>query len=181
MKIKNEKGFTLIELMIVLVIIIVVIGLGIAAYFANLPHLRLTSATRGFRDDLMRAQQLAAKENTAVRVTLTSITTYEIVRITGAQDPLCAPLIDDVNIKTVDLANQYRNAVRINSLINPCGDSLFFGRLGSVEGGATSFDISIEAPFDYCNGEFRVNIQRADASLETMRVCINNSGRIRTP
>ncbi len=177
MKIKNEKGFTLIELMVVIVIIVIVIGLGIAMYFANLPHLRLSAATRGFKDDIARAQQIAAKENATVRVTLTSNTSYEVVKITDVQDVPCAPLINDVNIKTVDLANQYRNAVRIGSIITPCVDSLIFGKLGAVESSATSFTIAPEVP-DVCGGEFRVNIDRADG-LETMRVCINNSGRVR--
>ncbi|MBI3354688.1 MAG: prepilin-type N-terminal cleavage/methylation domain-containing protein [Nitrospirae bacterium] len=178
MKIKNENGFTLIEMMVVLVIIIVLIGLGISAYFANLPHLRLAAATRGFKDDLMRAQQIAAKENARVRVTFTTNGSYEIVRITGDQDAPCAALVDDVNIKTVDLANQYKNAVTVGTF-TACGlQTVVFGRLGAVDN--STFTTVIEAP-DYCNGEFRVNIQRADASLETMRVCINNAGRVRIP
>lgn len=173
MKIKKENGFTLIELMVVLVIIIVVIGLGISAYFANLPHLRLGAATRGFRDDLMRAQQFAAKENRTVRVTQVSATSYEIVRITGAQDAPCAALVDDVNVKTVDLANQYKNTVTIGSYTAPCAQSLVFGKLGAIENSATTFVTGAT-----CGTEFRVDIQRADGT-ETMSICINNEGRIR--
>lgn len=176
MKIKNENGFTLIELMVVLVIIIVVLGLGIAMYFANLPHLRLTAATRGFKDDLLRAQQLAAKENATVRVTQTSATSYEVVRITGAQDAPCAALVDDVNIKTVDLASQYKNAVSIGSYTAPCVQSLIFGKLGSVD--ASSSFTKAGGGDPNCPNEFIVDIQRADAS-ETMRICINTSGRIK--
>lgn len=176
MKIKNENGFTLIELMVVIVIIIVVIGLGIAMYFANLPHLRLAAATRGFKDDLMRAQQIAAKENARVRVTFTTNTSYEVVRIVGDQDPLCVPLVTDINIKTVDLVNQYKNAITIGTFTG-CGlQTVVFGRLGAVDN--ITFTPAVEAPIDYCGGEFRVNIDRADGS-ETMRVCINNTGRIR--
>ena len=178
MKIKNENGFTLIELMVVLVIIIVVIGLGIAMYFANLPHIRLTSATRGFKDDLIRAQSIAARENARVRVTFTTNGSYEVVRIVGDQDPLCAPLITDINIKTVDLVNQYRNTVSVGTFTACGAQTVVFGRLGAVDN--ITFTPAIEAPVDYCNGEFRVNIQRADGS-ETMRVCINNAGRIRMP
>ncbi len=178
MKIKNEKGFTLIELMVVIVIIIVVIGLGIAMYFANLPHLRLSAAARGFKDDIMRTQSIAARENAAVRVTQTTATSYEIVRITGDQDAPCAPLVDDINVKTVDLANQYKNAVKIGTFTG-CGlQTIVFGRLGAVD--TSTFPTAAETPIDYCNGEYRVNFAKADDS-ETMRVCINNSGRIRIP
>jgi prepilin-type N-terminal cleavage/methylation domain-containing protein len=173
MKIKNEKGFTLIELMVVIVIIIVVLGLGITMYFANLPHLRLAATTRGFKDDLIRAQQFAAKENRTVRVTQVSATSYEIVRITGTQDAPCAALVDDINVKTVDLANQYKNAVTIGSYTAPCAQSLIFGKLGAVESSASNFAAPPE-----CGGEFGVNFQRPDGS-ETISVCINNSGRIR--
>ena len=167
-------GFTLIELMVVLVIIIVVIGLGTVMYFANLPHLRLTSATRGFKDDLVRAQAIAAKGNRTVRVTQTSATSYEIVQIIGAQEP-CGALVDDINVKTVDLANQYKNVVKIGSYTAACAQSLVFGKLGAVESTASNFATPVE-----CGGEFGINIAKTDDS-ETMSVCINNSGRIRIP
>ncbi len=176
MKIKNEKGFTLIELMVVIVIIIVVLGLGITMYFANLPHLRLAATTRGFKDDLIRAQQIAAKENATVRVTQVSATSYEVVRITGTQDAPCAALVDDINIKTVDLANQYKNAVSIGSYTAPCVQSLIFGKLGAVDASSTFTTAGALDP--NCPNEFIVDVQRADGS-ETMRICINNSGRIK--
>ncbi len=177
MKIKNEKGFTLIEMMIVLVIITIVSGLSISAYFANLPHLRLVSATRDFVNNIRLAQQIAAKENRTVRLTLRSTTNYEIVRITGNQDPVCAPLVDDVNIKTVDIGEEYKKAVQIGGS-DPC-DSLVFGKLGALESTASSFTFAAAADAN-CPSEFVVNLQRADGT-ETKMICINSAGRIRIP
>lgn len=174
MKIKNEKGFTLIELMVVLVIIIVVIGLGIAAYFANLPHLRFTSATRDFVNNLRMAQQIAAKENSRVRVTFRTTTSYEVVKIVGDQDPI-GFVANDVTIKTVDIGAQYKNTVQLQTPL--ANNNIVFGRLGAVDTSTFTFT-TIADP--NCPSEFMVGIERSDGS-EARNVCINNSGRIRLP
>lgn len=171
----NEKGFTLIELIVVMVVIIVAIGVGISSYIASLPHLRLVAATRDFVGDLRYAQQIAAKENRTVRLTLRTATTYEIVRIAVNEDPFGA-LVDDVSVKTVDLNAKYEATVQFGGVIN--NNSIYFGKLGAVD--TSTFTTAVEAPVDYCGGEFRANIDRVDG-LESKRVCINNGGRIRIP
>lgn len=169
MKIKNENGFTLIELMVVLVIIIVIIGLGIAMYFANLPHLRLTSARRDFIDDFKMAQQVAARANRMVRMTVRTASTYEIVQIEGDMDPI-GGIVNDVNIKAVDIGARYKNVINLNGFT--VNDSIIFGRLGEV----MSNDLG-PGVVGICGGEPSVVMQRADGS-ESSRICINNSGRI---
>jgi prepilin-type N-terminal cleavage/methylation domain-containing protein len=170
MKIKNEKGFTLIELMVVLVIIIVVIGLGIAAYFANLPHLRFTSARRDFIDDFRMSQQKAARANRMVRMTIRTASTYEIVQIEGDRDPVGA-IVNDINIKAVDLGARYRNTINLTGFA--VNDSIIFGRLGDV----VSNDLG-PGVVGSCDGDPFVVIQRGAA--ESSRICMSSSGRIST-
>lgn len=171
----NEKGFTLIELIVVMVVIIVAIGVGISSYIASLPHLRLVAATRDFVGDLRYAQQIAAKENRTVRLTIRTATTYEIVKIEVNEDAIGA-LVDDVSIKTVDIDTKYGGVVQFGGIIN--NNSIYFGKLGAVD--KSTFTAYPIGSGSVCEGEFGVDIPRTDG-LENKMVCINNGGRISVP
>src|SRR5437868_7340681 len=84
MKLKNETGFTYVELLMALMII--GIGAAIAApQFGNLiKNYKLTSAARMVWLDVHRARMLAIKQGQTMRVDFTT-TSYRIVRVdTGA-------------------------------------------------------------------------------------------------
>lgn len=67
---KNESGYSLIELLIVLAIIAVLTGLAQASFTAQLPHLRLSHAARTLVSDLRWARQLAVASGQPVSVVL---------------------------------------------------------------------------------------------------------------
>ena len=84
MKIKNERGFTYVELLIALMIIS--IGAAIAApnFGKLIKNYKLTNAARMVWLDMHRARMMAIKQGQTMRVDFTA-TSYSIVRVdTGA-------------------------------------------------------------------------------------------------
>lgn len=66
----TQKGFSLIELIIVMVITGILSGLASVTFFSQLPHHRLSHAARDIVSDLRWARQLALAERQPVSVVL---------------------------------------------------------------------------------------------------------------
>ena len=66
--IKNEQGFSFVELMTVIGIIGILSAIALPNFLRSLPEKRLKNATRNLYADLQRARLLAVRENRSVRV-----------------------------------------------------------------------------------------------------------------
>ncbi len=64
----NVRGFSFVELMVVISIVGIISALSIPAYIASMPKRRLKAATRGLYGSLQQARLLAVKENRSKRV-----------------------------------------------------------------------------------------------------------------
>lgn len=68
--IHSQKGYSLIELIIVMAITVILSGLASASFISQLPHHRLNNAARDLVSDLRWARQLALAERQPVSVIL---------------------------------------------------------------------------------------------------------------
>ena len=64
----KQSGFTTIELIIVVALLSILAAVGIPSYLNWLPDIRLKSAARNLKSDMMLAQQRAIRENARVAV-----------------------------------------------------------------------------------------------------------------
>lgn len=68
--IHSQKGFSLIEVMIVMAVTVILSGLASVSFISQLPHHRLNGAARDLVSDLRWARQLALAERRPVSVIL---------------------------------------------------------------------------------------------------------------
>ncbi|HEY5593613.1 MAG TPA: GspH/FimT family pseudopilin [Nitrospiria bacterium] len=68
--IHSQKGFSLIEVMIVMAVTVILSGLASVSFISQLPHHRLNGAARDLVSDLRWARQLALAERRPVSVVL---------------------------------------------------------------------------------------------------------------
>ena len=126
--IQNERGFTMVELLIGVMIVGVLTAFSAPQFSGLLRSYRLNSATRVVWGDMHRARMLAIKENRAIRVNFTPNTSYSIVRVAKGQV-----------VFTRDLAAEYPEiSVGINN--NP----FIFGSTGNA--GFGSGTVTIQSP-----------------------------------
>jgi type II secretion system protein H len=76
----KSKGFTLIELMIVIVVMVIMAAIATPSYKSYMARSRLNGAANQLLRDLMSARLLAISQNNNVIVQITSSTGYKIVR-----------------------------------------------------------------------------------------------------
>ena len=71
---KNSKGFTLIEVIIVVAIIGIMTAISIPAISSWLPNYRLKAATRELYSDMQKIKLIAVKRNTNVGIAFATVT-----------------------------------------------------------------------------------------------------------
>ena len=83
---EHVKGFTLLELMIIIAILTILGSLAIPAYSAWLPNYRLKNAARDLYSNMYLAKMLAIKENSSYKIifTTTGDNRYVIERPDGS-------------------------------------------------------------------------------------------------
>jgi len=75
----NQKGFSLIELIVVITIIAIAVGIIIPVYSSMKPKLRLNGAARQIQGDLMRAKMQAISQNNKFRIIYVDDHQYKIL------------------------------------------------------------------------------------------------------
>jgi len=127
-RIKNKKGVSLIELLIVISIIAVMGGIAAPSFFSYQRTLRLRSASRQLASDIRFARQLAISKNTSHRLCFNGTTSqYDIY-----QNNAC----NGTKVKTVDLAQAYTGVTRTG------GAALTFNPVGAVTPADTEFTLT---------------------------------------
>jgi prepilin-type N-terminal cleavage/methylation domain-containing protein len=93
----GSRGFTFIEMAIVLALVAIIIGMSIPTISGSLSHYRLNTASQCLISDLRLARQLALKENRSVRVNFTSQRDYQLERRVGLGWELVQTAVDFSN------------------------------------------------------------------------------------
>ncbi|HET6466297.1 MAG TPA: GspH/FimT family pseudopilin [Nitrospiria bacterium] len=75
----NQKGFTLVELMVTVSIVIILAAVGVGTFFNSLPRYRLNAAARDLVSNMRMARQTAATQNTPYSIQFLTTTTYSIL------------------------------------------------------------------------------------------------------
>lgn len=118
MTLRNQRGVTLTELMVVLAIVMITTAIAVPMYIVNLPSLRLKSAAQDLLVDLRLARSWAVKNNNFYLLCFSSPTTYELAIQTGG--PTTCATTD----KSVNLATQYYGVeIAAGSIGSPCPDA----------------------------------------------------------
>jgi len=95
---RNQRGFTLIELMVTVGLIGIVVSLAVPSFMGSLPRIRLRSATRALSSDIRRARSEAISRNKLIYVVFPVTGTTYTVR----EDSITGPVI-----MNVDLAEEF--------------------------------------------------------------------------
>ncbi len=73
MRLKDENGFTFIELIVVVSLIGIMAAIAVPSFFSLLPNMRLKAAARGLYSNMQKAKIEAVKRNTNVVVVLNAV------------------------------------------------------------------------------------------------------------
>ena len=83
---KREKGFTMIELLVVFIILSVLLGLAIPGFSSWFPKYRLRGAARDIYSNLQLAKMTAVKDRARCAVLFDVPNSYRVVRISPGPD-----------------------------------------------------------------------------------------------
>jgi prepilin-type N-terminal cleavage/methylation domain-containing protein len=124
MIIKNEKGFTLVELLIGAMIVAILGAIAAPQFTGLLRSFRLKGAATVIWGDLHKARLMAIKENRSVRVDFTS-NAYDIVRVNTAEVVFRRNLAADYPGITVSIPS----------------NTITFGSTGTAGGGSKTVQV----------------------------------------
>jgi type IV fimbrial biogenesis protein FimT len=103
----NQKGFSLIELIVVITIIAIAVGITIPVYSSMKPKLRLNGAARQMQGDLMRARMQAISQNNEFRLSFSDDNHQYYIWVdvngNGAPDSDESPVTKDIQTNYYDV------------------------------------------------------------------------------
>ncbi len=120
----NQKGFSLIELIVVITIIAIAVGIIIPVYSSMKPKLRLNGAARQMQGDLMRAKMQAVSQNNKFRIIYVDDHQYKILD----DDDDSGDVNGNESIVTKDIQTNYYDVTYSSSNSN----NLIFSPRGTV-------------------------------------------------
>ena len=77
---KNQKGITATEVIIVMAIVTILSGIGLGTYASNLSRYRFNAAARDLVSDMRLARSEAAKDNWQYALRIDTAKSYEVIR-----------------------------------------------------------------------------------------------------
>lgn len=122
---RNAKGFSMVEMLVVMAIIGIVMAISIPAYLSYLPRIRLKAAAREITSDMQYAKVQAIKTNTTTAVLfLPGAGTYKVITDSGeASGSENWTDGDETVFKTVTLADFAGVSYGANTAATRPGDS----------------------------------------------------------
>lgn len=96
-----RRGFTTVELLVIIGIIGILTSIGIPALRVYRPDLQLSGATRELVTDLRYAEQLAVTEQVDHGIRFFSSTEYQIIRYGPPEEILESKVLDGVNFQQI--------------------------------------------------------------------------------
>lgn len=121
LKIANQDGFSLIEMIVVMLIISILAGITISAYIGMKPSFRLSGATRQIMGDLMWARMQAISQNNEFRIIYDNNHQYSILEDSDKNGNIST----GESLITKDIHNKYYDVVYSSSNAN---DLIFYPR-----------------------------------------------------
>lgn len=118
---RNQRGFSIIEIVIVMVVIAILAGISIPAYVGMKPVIRLSGATRQLMEDLMWARMQAINQNNEFRIIYDSNQRYSILDDDNNNGAINA----GESLITKDIRDQYDDVIYSSSNTN---DLIFYPR-----------------------------------------------------
>jgi len=128
MTLNQDRGFTLVEMMIVIAVMAILAAIAAPSYQTFMAQRRLGGAARQIMSDLMSARMKAVSMNQMVKVSLPDNHHYEIWNDANGDGTVADNEGDDI---ARDIQTDYHD-VTFSSTANP----LFYAR-GTAHGGAT--------------------------------------------
>jgi type IV fimbrial biogenesis protein FimT len=114
---KNQSGFTLMELILVVAVMGIVAAIAIPSFMALLPAMRVNGAARQVMSDLMDARMEAVKQNHEFKVFFLNNHEYKIL------DDNDSDGVDDGGLeisRTIDIQDNYKDVT-----LSDTGDPVF--------------------------------------------------------
>lgn len=129
MRNKNQKGFTLIELMVVVVVLAILMSIAAPSYRAFIANTQIRNTAESVRNGLQLARSEAVKRNQSVKFTLSSDTSWTVGCVTA--NASCPAAIQTKTPKegsasTIKLTIATSNSINFTNLgmIDPAGGTL---------------------------------------------------------
>lgn len=164
MHILNVKGFTLLELLLVLTLLGLLLGIGVPAMSRQLEQVRLSRAAETLASDLRLARQLAIERQQAVYVNF------------SGQTPACYTISDRVGCPCTDSAN----ACIIRSALGRYARIADRSHFNGIALDEVRFGINGYTRFDPRRGTARSgHIDLRGTDNRRLRVTISLLGRVR--